>query len=213
MSNNKGGHTGRNIALIAAAVLLVLGGILVYVKFKNKTTPSPAPIPGKDDKKDGGTEPVGYPISKGSQGAEVRRLQTALIRAFNTTILPVYGIDGIWGDEVSNALASKTLPTTIFIQDIQNIEKMPAYSPTKTYNYKTGDKVYAAVAKVLALGVAIDTNGAVHDNPSSNSFAYQNEWMGFVYSGKLTTQGYLLIKTKNNKFAKVKPDLVYPKND
>jgi peptidoglycan hydrolase-like protein with peptidoglycan-binding domain len=54
----------------------------------------------------------GFPIQKGSKGAEVRTLQNALISKYGASILPRFGADGDFGSETVAALSGKGLPTS-----------------------------------------------------------------------------------------------------
>jgi hypothetical protein len=55
----------------------------------------------------------GFPLQKGSRGELVANLQRALINKFGTIVLPKWGADGVWGSELTTALASKGLKTVI----------------------------------------------------------------------------------------------------
>ncbi len=55
----------------------------------------------------------GFPLKKGSRGAKVKALQQALINKYGASILPRYGADGDFGNEVKAALAKEGLPSEI----------------------------------------------------------------------------------------------------
>lgn len=54
-----------------------------------------------------------FPLKKGSNGENVRRLQEALITKYGKATLPKFGADGDFGSEVVNALKKLGLPSTI----------------------------------------------------------------------------------------------------
>jgi hypothetical protein len=54
-----------------------------------------------------------FPLRFGSKGKRVTQLQNALVKKFGKSILPKYGVDGMFGKEVESALVRAKLPTTI----------------------------------------------------------------------------------------------------
>ena len=54
-----------------------------------------------------------FPLKKGSKGAKVKALQDALIAKNGKGILPKYGADGGFGNEMTSALKKLNLPDTI----------------------------------------------------------------------------------------------------
>ncbi len=54
-----------------------------------------------------------FPLKKGSRGTKVKALQEALISKYGASILPRYGADGDFGNEVATALAKEGLPSQI----------------------------------------------------------------------------------------------------
>jgi len=54
-----------------------------------------------------------FPLHKGSRGAKVKAFQQALIAKYGASILPRYGADGDFGNEVLNALKKEGLPSTV----------------------------------------------------------------------------------------------------
>lgn len=54
-----------------------------------------------------------FPLSKGSKGENVRKLQEALITKYGKQVLPKYGADGDFGSEVVAALKKLGLPASI----------------------------------------------------------------------------------------------------
>jgi hypothetical protein len=78
---------------------------IVPVKSKPKLPAyTPNQIPEKTD---------GFPLTKGSKGEAVRKLQEALIAKYGSQILPKYGVDGDFGSEVLNALKKVGLPSSV----------------------------------------------------------------------------------------------------
>lgn len=55
-----------------------------------------------------------FPLKKGSRGDKVRQLQKLLIEKFGSTILPKYGADGVFGNELIVALQARgiSIPVT-----------------------------------------------------------------------------------------------------
>lgn len=54
-----------------------------------------------------------FPIQNGSKGEKVKAIQQALINKYGSTILPKYGADGSWGNEMDTALQKVHLPMLI----------------------------------------------------------------------------------------------------
>jgi hypothetical protein len=54
-----------------------------------------------------------FPLKKGSRGAKVTAFQQALIAKYGASILPRYGADGDFGNEVAAALKKEGLPSTV----------------------------------------------------------------------------------------------------
>jgi hypothetical protein len=54
-----------------------------------------------------------FPLHKGSRGAKVKAFQQALIAKYGSSILPKYGADGDFGNEVAAALKKEGLPSTV----------------------------------------------------------------------------------------------------
>jgi hypothetical protein len=54
-----------------------------------------------------------FPLKRGSKGNRVTQLQNALVKKFGVSILPKYGVDGMFGKEVEAALVRAKLPTTV----------------------------------------------------------------------------------------------------
>lgn len=54
-----------------------------------------------------------FPLKRGSKGNRVTQLQNALVKKFGASILPKYGVDGMFGKEVEAALVRAKLPTSV----------------------------------------------------------------------------------------------------
>jgi peptidoglycan hydrolase-like protein with peptidoglycan-binding domain len=54
-----------------------------------------------------------FPLKRGSKGNRVTQLQNALVKKYGASILPKYGVDGMFGKEVEAALVRAKLPTSI----------------------------------------------------------------------------------------------------
>lgn len=77
----------------------------VYTK-PEKTNPVYIPQPN-------GSNSDSFPLKKGSRGEYVRQLQQALMDNHGVKILPKYGADGVFGNEVIAALKKLKYPTTV----------------------------------------------------------------------------------------------------
>ena len=111
-------HNKRKVILIGLSVLGTgVAGFLGWNYWKNKnkanqeedfssdsesSNSNPAPV--KNDN---------FPLKRGSKGNRVTQLQNALVKKFGANILPKYGVDGMFGQEVETALVRAKLPTTI----------------------------------------------------------------------------------------------------
>jgi hypothetical protein len=81
--------------IIALAIVLVL-----YFVFKKKKANKTA--------EGSGTDTSVFPLRMGSQGREVKQLQSYLIKEFGPSELAQWGVDGVWGSE-TNAAVEKNL--------------------------------------------------------------------------------------------------------
>ena len=72
-----------------------------------------------------------FPLRKWSNGSRVKALQRALVRAHGN-VLPRYGADGFWGDELQSALLSVNWPT---------------YYSEATYSQKVGSSTNGSPAQ------------------------------------------------------------------
>jgi hypothetical protein len=93
-----------------------------------------------------------FPLKKGSKGANVRKLQDALIAKYGKSILPKYGADGDFGSEVVAALKKLGLPDTITESVLNVISQGANADPATVGNqlYKaTVSKNYASTLSLL----------------------------------------------------------------
>lgn len=54
-----------------------------------------------------------FPLKRGSKGNRVIQLQNALVKKYGASILPKYGVDGMFGKEVEAALVRAKMPTSV----------------------------------------------------------------------------------------------------
>ncbi len=54
-----------------------------------------------------------FPLRRGSKGNRVTQLQNALVKKYGASILPKYGVDGMFGKEVEAALVRAKMPISI----------------------------------------------------------------------------------------------------
>lgn len=107
-----------------------------------KITYNPAPVIERSDD---------FPLSKGSKGENVRRLQEALITKYGKQILPKYGADSDFGSETVNALKKLGLPTTITESTLNVIAQGTVVNPSTI-----GKDLYnAAIAKDFNKAVSL----------------------------------------------------------
>jgi hypothetical protein len=71
-----------------------------------------------------------FPLSKGSKGENVRKLQEALITKYGKQVLPKYGSDGDFGSEVVAALKKLGLPASITESTLNVIAQGTVANPT-----------------------------------------------------------------------------------
>lgn len=159
-------------------VALGAGGYFLYKKLKDEESKA------SDDFKDAVIEeskndynppvkpykaPKGYkpkpanaslPFKKYAKGTLVKDVQTALIKQYGGGILPKYGADGYYGNELEKALISKGLPTTIDQNTYGKLLKGSSTSPSpKKDDKKTSKKPNtpwvseASIADLLYSGV------------------------------------------------------------
>lgn len=111
-------HNKRKMILIGLGVLGTgVAGFLGWNYWKNKkkanqeedttsfidsTSANTAPARNDD-----------FPLKSGSKGNRVTQLQNALVKKYGASILPKYGVDGMFGKEVEAALVRAKMPTSI----------------------------------------------------------------------------------------------------
>jgi hypothetical protein len=85
-----------------------------------------------------------FPLKKGSKGANVKKLQEALLAKYGSSILPKYGADADFGSETVNALKKLNLPSSI----TESTFHVLTQSPTSINASAIGTELYkAAVTK------------------------------------------------------------------
>lgn len=124
MEQEKKSKRGKFI-LIGVGVLAIAGlGFYLFNRRQNQQSenlpedfmlPSPPsePVTSTSSGRTSSTSSSDFPLSKGSRGHLVKNIQRALIARFGESILPKYGADGHWGQEMESALKKKGLPTRI----------------------------------------------------------------------------------------------------
>lgn len=112
---------------------IVLTPSLPKLKTKTKTTTynSTPTIKRTDD----------FPLTKGSKGENVRKLQEALITKYGKQTLPKYGADGDFGTELLTALKKLGLPTSITQSSLNVIAQGTTVNPATI-----GKDLYAAAS-------------------------------------------------------------------
>jgi peptidoglycan hydrolase-like protein with peptidoglycan-binding domain len=92
-----------------------------------------------------------FPLSKGSKGENVRRLQEALITKYGKQTLPKYGADGDFGSEMIAALKKLGLPATITESTLNVIAQGTTVNPATI-----GKELYSAAnAKDYAKAISL----------------------------------------------------------
>lgn len=84
-----------------------------------------------------------FPLKKGSKGDKVKILQQALIDNYGKSILPRYGADGFFGNEMITALKKLNLPSTVNETTFYVLVKGSSNSSSK---YDMGKLLYMAAA-------------------------------------------------------------------
>lgn len=127
---------------ILFALPIVVGLYLIVRQFTKKPKDQSPILSGGDETSGGGSGSGGsdsYPLGVGSRGANVTRLQRAIL-GVSPTSLPRYGADGIFGSETKSALQSLIGKTTATEADVIALEGRrsgttwhpPMVSPTPT---------------------------------------------------------------------------------
>ncbi len=110
----------RKIILIGLGVLGTgVAGFLGWNYWKKKKANQEEDSTSMSESSGGGstsTAPMkndNFPLKKGSKGNRVTQLQNALVKKYGASILPKYGVDGMFGKEVEAALVRAKMPTSI----------------------------------------------------------------------------------------------------
>ncbi|MBI1836438.1 MAG: hypothetical protein HYR91_04145 [Flavobacteriia bacterium] len=93
-----------------------------------------------------------FPLKRKSKGTLVKDVQLALIKKYGGSILPKYGADGFYGQEMETALKSKGLPTTIDSKEYGKIvtsDSKNGNDKPKSETKNTDQNNYKALAKTL----------------------------------------------------------------
>ena len=111
-------HNKRKVILIGLSVLGTgVAGFLGWNYLKNKKKANQEEDFSSDSESPSVTTASvkndSFPLKRGSKGNRVTQLQNALVKKFGASILPKYGVDGMFGQEVETALVRAKLPTTI----------------------------------------------------------------------------------------------------
>jgi hypothetical protein len=113
----------------------------------------------------GGSGSDGFPLKSGSRGAHVKALQLALIAKYGASILPHYGADSDFGNEVAVGLKTAGLPA-IIDQSTYNVLVGSSFDSTKAadalYNAANNQDFPSALAALKQINstdqyTAIDT--------------------------------------------------------
>jgi len=108
----------KEIALIGVPIAI---GIYLIIKQVSKNSKKPDVTPIIDDVTPAPPVSSDFPLKKGSKGASVRRLQTALTK-LNASALPRYGVDGDFGSETEAALVAQTGKKTCTEAELKALE-------------------------------------------------------------------------------------------
>lgn len=107
----------RKIILIGLSVLGTgVAGFLGWNYWKKKKANQEEDTSSFSDSPSVNTAPVkndNFPLKRGSKGNRVTQLQNALVKKFGANILPKYGVDGMFGQEVEAALVRAKMPTSV----------------------------------------------------------------------------------------------------
>lgn len=107
----------RKIILIGLSVLGTgVAGFLGWNYWKKKKANQEEDTTSFTETASVNTAPVkndSFPLKRGSKGNRVTQLQNALVKKYGASILPKYGVDGMFGKEVEAALVRAKLPTSI----------------------------------------------------------------------------------------------------
>jgi hypothetical protein len=110
-------HNKRKTILIGLSVLGTgVAGFLGWNYWKKKKANQEEDTTSFTETASVNTAPVkndSFPLKRGSKGNRVTQLQNALVKKFGASILPKYGVDGMFGKEVEAALVRAKMPTSI----------------------------------------------------------------------------------------------------
>jgi hypothetical protein len=95
----------KNLIIITIIIAAIAVGVMLYTK--NRALPDPVVNPDDDNDNKPAPNPktcCEFPLKKGAKCKFVKELQNALIEKFGKPILPKFGADGIYGNELTSAL-------------------------------------------------------------------------------------------------------------
>ncbi len=158
----------RKIILIGLSVLGTgVAGFLGWNYLKKKKANQEEDTTSFTETASVNTAPVkndSFPLKRGSKGNRVTQLQNALVKKFGASILPKYGVDGMFGKEVEAALVRAKLPTSInestynsfvgasgFAGIIKHGDEIVSIVETEIYKVK--GKLTMKIPKQIILGV------------------------------------------------------------
>lgn len=124
----------------------------------------------------------GFPLRMGSKGATVKALQQALINKYGASILPRYGADGSFGNEVANALRQEGLPAEIDQATFNSLVGQGSSGNSNGINAsQLADTLYHAVENTdLASALsALKQMNSVNDYSAVNK-VFETYTIGFV---------------------------------
>jgi len=121
-----------------------------------------------------------FPLKKGSRGAKVKAFQQALIAKYGASILPKYGADGDFGNEMSAALNTEGLPSTIDQNTYNSLVQGSSGSGSMS-NQQLADALYNAVESTdLSSALkALKQMNSVSDYEAVNKI-FETNSIGFV---------------------------------
>lgn len=160
-------------------------------------TPLPAPAPSPVPVYTGGGSYTpkakdGFPLKKGSNGDNVKKLQQALIKKYGASALPKYGADGDFGTETITALQKNGWDTTID-QDTFNVIVGSTLAPVETFSPKSIAKALYDAAKSKSFTNALAQIKKL--NSTSDYSDVNTEFKALELNGVATTIVTGMLKT------------------
>ncbi|MBI2968897.1 MAG: hypothetical protein HYY40_13940 [Bacteroidetes bacterium] len=91
-----------------------------------------------------------FPLKKGSKGAKVKALQNALVAKYGKEILPRFGADGDFGNELLSALKKLNLPETIDANTYNVLVQTPSVNASELAKQLYKDAVNKNISGVVS---------------------------------------------------------------